>query len=175
MKVAEQGTSKAATLTDPVTEMIDAFNAHDPERVAAVCTEDVVWEDPMVPARLVGREAVTGYARMQFRAFPDLEMTVEEVYPAEDENKAVVRWRLTATMTGPLDPPGFLPTGEAVAIDGVTLYRFEGHKVACKTIVYDGLDLARQIGALPSGDLLAVWMQRLSVWTARVRLLATRA
>lgn len=57
----------------------------------------------------------------------------------------------------------------------MSLYRFEGDKVARKVIVFDGLDLARQIGALPSGDLLAVWMQKLSVWTASARSLATRA
>ena len=35
-----------------------AVNAHDSQAVAALCCDDVVWEDPAAPETLHGRDAV---------------------------------------------------------------------------------------------------------------------
>jgi len=40
-----------------------AVNAHDAQAVAALCCEDVVWEDPAAPEPLRGREAVLRFHR----------------------------------------------------------------------------------------------------------------
>jgi len=40
-----------------------AVNAHDAQAVAALCCEDVVWEDPAAPEPLRGWEAVYRFHR----------------------------------------------------------------------------------------------------------------
>ena len=54
---------------------IDAFNAHDEERIRALHTENAVLEAPG-EVRLEGREATTQYAMAWLRAFPDARLEV---------------------------------------------------------------------------------------------------
>ena len=66
------------------------------------------------------------------------------------ENKAAFWWRGTATLTGPLDPPGFAPTGKRFDIDGADFHEYRDGKVARLKIVFDNMDVGRQLGLLPA-------------------------
>ena len=66
-------------------------------------------------------------------------------------------------MEAPLDPPGFAATGKPIDMEGVCLYEFEDRLISRHDIVYDGLELARQLRALPRSNRIAVAMQRLTV------------
>jgi hypothetical protein len=49
-----------------------AVNAHDAPAIAALCCDDVVWEDPAAPQTLHGRDAVLRFHRdIMFPALPD--------------------------------------------------------------------------------------------------------
>jgi ketosteroid isomerase-like protein len=43
---------------DFLDNLYDAVNRHDAEAIAALCTEDIHWEDPAAPDLLRGRDAV---------------------------------------------------------------------------------------------------------------------
>ena len=58
-------------------------------------------------------------------------------------------WRGTGTFTGPLDPPGFAPTGARVAFEGFELLEFRDDRMCRLRIVYDMMDVSRQIGIVP--------------------------
>ncbi len=152
-----------------------AVNAHDAGPVAALCAEDVVWEDPAAQEPLHGREAVFRFHRdMMFRALPDVRIElIEGPFLALDRTGVAVRLRIAGTMTGPMDSPGFGPTGSRVEFETAEFSRFDGGLLARHTVVLDRLALARQIGAVPKAGGFAervnVFFQRLAARRARRR------
>jgi steroid delta-isomerase-like uncharacterized protein len=133
-----------------------AWSARDPDAVAACVTEDIVWEDPALNEPARGRAEVAGFVRMSVTAFPDLGFS-EVGAPAisEDGLVAYVPWRMTGTNTGPIDPPGFAPTGRTIEVDGVDLWQFRDGLIWRYRAAYDFATPARQLGLLPAPGGLA--------------------
>ena len=150
-----------------------AVNAQSAEAVAALCTEDVVWEDPAAPHPLHGREAVRRFHRdTMFRALPDARIElIDGPYLSLDRARVAVRSRITGTMTGPMEPPGFAPTGGLIEFETAEFWHFCGDLLARQTVVLDMLALARQIGAAPRRGTLA---ERVSVRLQRLAARRTR-
>jgi predicted ester cyclase len=152
-----------------------AVNAHDAQAVAALCTTDVVWEDPAAPEPLHGREAVYRFHRdIMFRALPDVRIElIDGPYVALDGTRIAAHLRIAGTMTGPMEPPGFAPTGGPVKFETAEFSHIDGDLLARHTVVLDRLALARQIRAVPRAGSVAervnVWLQRLAAWRARRR------
>ena len=150
-----------------------AVNGHDADAVAALCTEDVIWQDPAAPEPLRGREAVYRFHHdIMFRALPDVRVKlVDGPYLSFDHAGVAVRLRITGTMTGPLTPPGFAPTWGPVEFETAEFSHFDGGLLARHAVVLDMLALARQIGAAPKtgslAELVNVWLQRLAARRAR--------
>lgn len=150
-----------------------AVNAHDANAVTTLCCEGVVWEDPAAPEALHGREAVYRFHRdMMFRAIPDVKIQlVDGPYLALDGTSVAARSRISGTMTGPLSPPGFAPTGGAIEFETAEFLQFDGDLLARQTVVLDMLGLARQIHAVPKagslGDRFGVWLQHIAARRAR--------
>jgi ketosteroid isomerase-like protein len=55
-----------------------AWNSRRAEEVVALCTDDVLWEDPLTEGREQGKPAVTAYLESTWRTFPDLNFTWPE-------------------------------------------------------------------------------------------------
>lgn len=144
-----------------------AWNSHDLEAIAAFMAEDVVFEDPALSAPARGRDEVTAFAVATFTAFPDWHVSVTGVPAISDDGVfAYVPWRMTGTNTGPIDPPGFAPTGMSFAIEGcVTRWCFRGGLIWRDRDIYDGTSVSRQLGLMPEagsrGERMLVRMQRL--------------
>jgi predicted ester cyclase len=152
-----------------------AVNAHDAQAVAALCSEDVLWDDPAAQEPLRGREAVYRFHRdVMFRAIPDVRIElVDGPYLSLDGTSIAVRLRISGTMTGPLTPPGFAPTGGPIAFETAEFSHFDGGLLSRHTVVLDMLGLARQIGAVPKvgsmADRLGVRFQHIAARLARRR------
>jgi predicted ester cyclase len=152
-----------------------AVNAHDAQAVAALCCEDVVWEDPAAPQTLHGREAVLQFHRdVMFSALPDARVELlDGPYLALDGTGVAARLRISGTMTGPLTPPGFAPTGGPLAFETAEFSHFRDGLLARHTVVLNMLELARQIGAVPQAGTFAaqvgVWLQHVAAFRARAR------
>src|ERR671916_75777 len=63
--------------------------------------------------------------------------------------EAAFYWKGTGTHTGPLDPPGFAPTGKRLEFHGADFHEYRDGKVARLRIVFDMMDVARQMGTVP--------------------------
>jgi len=150
-------------------------NAHDAQGVAALCHEDVVWEDPAAQEPLRGREAVYHFHHdIMFRAIPDVRIElVDGPYLSLDGASIAVRLRMSGTMTGPLSPPGFAPTGGPIVFETAEFSHFDGGLLSRHSVVLNMLDLARQIGAVPKAGSFAervgVWLQHIAARQARRR------
>jgi steroid delta-isomerase-like uncharacterized protein len=143
-----------------------AWNSCRPEEVTALCTDDVAWDDPLTERPERGRAAVADYLRNVWRAFPDLHFTWPEgPYASFDGIKLALHWHVTGTMLGPMDPPGFAPTGRRIELDGVDLLEIREGLCSAYTGFFDVQGVARQIGAAPApgsrGERIAVGFQRL--------------
>lgn len=79
-------------------------------------------------------------------AFPDLNVTVD-LQVAENDLVAV-RWTARGTNTG--SGNGLPETGRAVQINGTTLFRIGGGKIAEEWTCANSLGLMRQLGLLPA-------------------------
>jgi len=129
---------------------LEAWNSHDPGAVAACVAEDVIWEDPALPAAARGRPEVAEFVRASAVAFPDYRFG-ESGAPAisDDGLVAYVPWRMTGTNTGPIDPPGFAPTGRSFQVEGIDLWQFRDGLIWRYRAAYDFAGMARQLGLLP--------------------------
>lgn len=150
-----------------------AVNAHDARAVAALCSDDIIWDDPAAPEQLHGREAVFHFHRdIMFPAIPDVAVeVVDGPYLSLDGTGVAVRLRIKGTMTGPMTPPGFAPTDAPIEFETAEFSHFDNGLLARHTVVLDMLSLARQIGAVPQAggvaDRVGVWLQHLAARRSR--------
>jgi steroid delta-isomerase-like uncharacterized protein len=128
----------------------EAWNHHDGQAVAAMCTDGVVFTDPGT-GTVHGRAAVSGWVQTCARAFPDMRLEVSErAYISRELPKAIVPWRMIGTHKGPLDPPGFAPTHRAFILEGVDHWNFREGLVERYRADYDTIGLLRQLGLIPN-------------------------
>jgi steroid delta-isomerase-like uncharacterized protein len=128
-----------------------AWNDHDAAVMADLVTDDVVWEDPAlaVPAR--GSAAVQEFMLAAWLGFPDLRFDeTDQPHRTASGDQVAWRWRMRGTMSGPLDPPGFAPTGRAMEIEGVDLWTMRDGRIARYRAFYDMNEVARQLGIAPA-------------------------
>jgi steroid delta-isomerase-like uncharacterized protein len=96
-----------------------AWNAGDPDAVAAVFAEDAVVREVGSPQEARGRAAIRARAAGLLAAFPDFHL--ERLELIVDGERHADRWVMTGTHRGELF--GMLPTGRAVRLEGATFTR----------------------------------------------------
>ena len=102
---------------------------------------------------IVGPEGFVAFAESIRNAFPDTEVSVEDIFATDD--KVAVRWVATGTHTGSFR--GMNPTGARIQISGMTLVRIVNGKIVEGWDNWDRLGMLEQIGAYtaPGTTLLA--------------------
>jgi SnoaL-like domain len=150
---------------------LDAWNAHEPDAVASLCTEDVIWTDPSLAGPAHGRAGVCAFVQATARTFPDFH--VEESEPpllSAIDPRALGPYRLSATMLGDWEASNFAATGAHITVVGVDEWTFRGELMCNYASYYDTLDLARQLGILPAaGSTVEQLMARLQHGRARIQ------
>lgn len=156
-----------------VTRLHEAVNRHDADAIAELCTPDVQWIDPAAGGVLDGREAVFRFHRdVMFRAIPDVQLRLlDGPLVSRDAMSIAVRTAISGTMTGPLHPPGFAPTGRTVTFESAEFSVLRNDLLQRHVVVLDMLDLARQIGAVPRAgglaDCIGRHLQHIAAWRMR--------
>ena len=125
------------------------WNDHDAAALTAMCHPDIVWEEPAPRRVLRGTGEVGPWIEQNFVAFPDLRIESVHEFADAEAGRAASWWRLTGTHEGPLDPPGFAPTGRRVDINGADFMTFRGGLLVHMRMIYDVSDLAVQLGLAP--------------------------
>ena len=109
-----------------------------------VYAPDFVWHDPDQDIR--GHEEARQFITMYKTAFPDLSATVEDEIAEGD--KAVSRWTIRGTHQGETEEFG-PATGKQMELEGITIHRIEGGKIAEEWNSYDNLSAMQQLGLAP--------------------------
>jgi ketosteroid isomerase-like protein len=104
--------------------MVDAFNAHDLDRIMSYFAEDCVLEMPRGPdpwgRRHVGKAEVREGLRARFEGLPDVHYGADSHYV--DGDMGISQWTITGTMK----------SGDKVMARGCDFYSFRGNKVVKK-------------------------------------------
>jgi steroid delta-isomerase-like uncharacterized protein len=127
---------------------IDAFNAHDEQRLRELNSENAVLEAPG-DVKVDGRDAATDYAMAWVRAFPDARISVRNELAAEDW--VVQEFTFTGSHEGTLiSPAGEIPaTHKTLNGRGVQIFRIEGETVVETRLYFDQVQVMTQLGLMP--------------------------
>ena len=128
-----------------------AWNSHEHARLLELMTDDIVYDDSGWPTTMRGQGAVREFLDFTWRAFPDLRFEmVDGPYVVSGRPKAAFYWKGSGTHSGPLDPPGFAPTGKRIEFEGADFHEYREGRVCRLRIVFDMMEAGRQIGILPT-------------------------
>jgi len=125
----------------------EIFNKRNLDVAAEVFADDYVshHNDPVgLPP---GPEGVRQFVTATAEGFPDITITVEDIFAEGD--MAGSRWLLKGTNTGSFF--GAPPTGKPAAWEGVAITRFANGKIAEDWYNFDQMSLLMQLGIIPSG------------------------
>ncbi len=141
------GREDAAMVPRIVQQWADAWNAADPARMAALFTDDGVYEDFAFQARFQGREGIALWVSITSASIRDARVELVDAFHAGD--RAAARWIFSGTDTGAFarDLP---PTGKSFSLPVASLFELEGQLIRRVGDYYNLADLLRQIG-LPAG------------------------
>ena len=120
-------------------------NGRRAELADELLTPDSAYIDPQIP-NVVGPKAIVQTFAV-FQVGVEGHWGVDEVLAAEDD-RVVARWTGTGRHTG--EVMGIPPTGNAVNVSAISLFRLEDGKIAEHRIVWDTLSFLRQVGVVPA-------------------------
>lgn len=133
-------------LPHPLNSLIDAWNAHDSERVSSFYAADFEGVDlsqaQMAVQGLAGIHKVLAAA---WRAFPDLELIPEDL--VADRDRIAIFWLAQGTHQGRL--LNIPPTGRKVQWRGVSWLTWKDDKIEKAAYLWDLAGLLRTLGLLP--------------------------
>lgn len=127
-----------------------AWNQCDTRAMADLITEDIVWADPALPEPARGVAAVQEFMRTSFRGFSDLHFGEPDPPVVAVSGDVVLwAWYMEGTHNGPIEPPGFAPTGQRMRVEGIDQWTMRNGCIARYRAFYDMNDVARQLGIAP--------------------------
>lgn len=127
---------------------VDAFNAHDEERIRQLNSDNTVFEAPG-DVKIQGREPATQYAMAWLNAFPDARISVNNELVAGDW--VAQEFTFSGTHEGTLmSPAGEIPaTNRKLNGRGVQVFRVEGDAVVDTRLYFDQVQVMTQLGLMP--------------------------
>jgi predicted ester cyclase len=128
--------------------LLQAFNAHDEAALRALCAPNSRLEAPGA-IRLLGRDALVGYAVVLFDGFPDARVAAQNELVGGP--RVMQEFIFEGTHSGSLaGTAGTIPeTGRRVVVRGVLVGRYERGLAIDVRLYYDRLDVLTELGLTP--------------------------
>lgn len=130
---------------------LQGWNDRNSQAVLECLHPDIEWDDPAMPERPCrGHDAVRRFMEFTWCAFPDFTVhaTPGDEYAGPHEDFFFAPWEVSGTFLGPIDPPGFAPTGRAFRIPGVDTWEVKDGMLWRIHSIYNLIDVLRQVGIL---------------------------
>jgi steroid delta-isomerase-like uncharacterized protein len=118
------------------------YNRRGPAAADQIIDPEVVFHEPATTIR--GREDLVQRAASFRAAFPDLHVAIEDELAEGD--RVATRWTLRGSHRGEF--AGISPTGRAVSVAGIIIWRIADGKIQEAWGSYDALGLMQQLGAI---------------------------
>lgn len=106
-------------------------------------TKDVVMHAS--PENIVGIDSAREFYANYLTGFSNIQFTINDAFGQGE--KIVKYWTFRGTHTGEFF--GIPPTGKTVDVEGVTLVRMTGGKIAEEKDFFDNLEFLQQLGLIP--------------------------
>lgn len=124
---------------------VEAWNSHDPERIAAFMDEGMLYFDASVGDSQRGRQAVMDNVVRVFQAaVPDANWSLRSE-PVATADGIAFEWTISGSNTGDWGAAG-KATGRGLQYDGMTILRFSDGKIVYQGDYYDAATVNRQLG-----------------------------
>jgi len=131
--------------TGLIAALLEAWNAHDADRVAAFHAPDYRGNDVSQAAPQCGPEGIRQAVNRYLQAFPDLHFTPKSTIIQGDQVALV--WTAQGTHQGKL--MNIPPTGRRITVQGTSLFTLQQGKVWRALYIWDVAGLLRALGLLP--------------------------
>ena len=118
------------------------YNKRDVSAIDSIYAQDFVRYEPSGTADL---SEFKQWARDLFAAFPDLELTIDDLVAEGD--KVTKRWTARCTHKGVY--LGIPATGNSMEVTGISIYRIADGKFAECWHHTDALSMMQQLGVIP--------------------------
>ena len=119
-----------------------AWNDHDGEAVAAMCTEDLVYDEPALGDTVHGRDSIRDFVQRTAVAYPDYYFRLETLSAGLHGRTVLVAWRMTGTRAG---------TDRTIDLHGDDRLTInEAGLISAYRCIYDHALLTQQLGGLPA-------------------------
>jgi steroid delta-isomerase-like uncharacterized protein len=130
-------------------EFMEAFNKSDFDRMAALCSPDVIYIEKGTGRSTKGVDEIMGVAHAWRAAFSDLHGNIVSSNSCGDTALLEITW--TGTNDGPIElASGSLPaTGRSVEFDDAQVYDIENGQVTAFRNYGDFLTMLTQLGVIP--------------------------
>lgn len=129
------------TRLDTAKQYLDAWNAHDADKIVQTFATDGTYCDPAT-AKLSG-DAIAAYAKRLWSAFPDLAFEIASLAEA-GVGRVVAEWIMKGTNTGPFQ--GLPATGRPISLPGVDVIEIGSDGIKTVTGYFDTRAIPDQLG-----------------------------
>lgn len=123
-----------------VRKLMEAVNNHDLTALDDLVVSDYVNQQ----MRIRNIEEFKAVLREQYRGFPDVHRTIEDIVAEGD--RVWLRVKITGTHTG--EYRGVTPTGKRIVMPAVPAYRIVNGKLTEGWSVWNPMDLFKQLGVI---------------------------
>ncbi len=144
-KPAAEGGTAAQDFKATALSVLPAAYGGAPSRLAELYTTDCVIDNSVFP-EIDGLTAWEQYLTDVRTAFPDLQMTLDEVAYEAGGAKAALHYTFSGTNTGTSPAFDFPPTGKAVVWRGVSMLYLQNGKIQKQIRIEDNLGLYYALG-----------------------------
>ena len=124
----------------------ECWNQGNLNAVSELLTDQVRFHDPVFPNLNSGIQNIKNHIEGCRRAFPDLKFSIDDTIA--ERNEVVIHWTARGTHKGPF--LGMQPTNRKATVNGTSIYRLEGSKIAEE---YAHWNLATMMAQLGVGEL----------------------
>ena len=143
VSTATLGLSQDRKAADKAKSIFEAWNSHDPEKVAAMYSDDVVYEDVPFGEAARGHDAMRKFATDFFASVPDVK--IEVVNSFVENGRGHLEWVFSGT------DKGLFNSGKLFSIHGASIFEMRGDKIVHNKDYYDTASIMKQVGALKNG------------------------
>jgi steroid delta-isomerase-like uncharacterized protein len=140
------GTASVQDQERLIVEHWAAWSAHDMERVLALFTEGLVYEDVTMGAVNRSAAELRAFGEGFFAGFPDVTFEVRSSFA--NGTSGAAEWMMRGTHQGDLS--GMPATGRRVEVRGASIFEFAGDRIRRCSDYWDMATFLKQLGVMPS-------------------------
>ena len=122
----------------------ECWNQGNLNVASELLTDQVRFHDPVFPNLNAGIQNIRNHIEGCRRAFPDLKFTIDDTIA--ERNEVVIHWTARGTHKGPF--LGMQATNRKATVNGTSIYRLEGSKIAEEYANWNLTTMMAQLGVV---------------------------